>query len=394
MSKGERKLRKRERADGRFQCSVTAGHDENGKAIRKVFYGRTKGEAEEKANEYRRLLKTGLRIDKKDMTLDEFIDATYDVYHYGSTTRMGSHYLAMIREDLGTRTLSKITEADVISAVQARGPHVARWYQQYQSLLKTILSSARKNKYISENPIQDLNLPRVLTDVKKDGSHRALVKSEQDFLYEHHSDRRVTMMAFCLMMTGMRIGEYEYLTWENIDFKNDMIRVRGTMVLARYGHGTLMEKHGTKTDAGMRDLPIPSQLKTMLLSIPKEYQKERYWQRYDPLGKTKVENGFASRNHRFVDQESLNTYIQHQRAKWNSAHPDCPLPDSLPPIRWHDLRHTYATMLYDAGVDPKTAQKLLGHASLEMTMSLYQHLSAEKETESLRLAIQFLERKR
>ena len=52
----------------------------------------------------------------------------------------------------------------------------------------------------------------------------------------------------------------------------------------------------------------------------------------------------------------------------------------MEPFTAHQLRHSYATMLYDADVDVKTAQKLLGHADFGVTMKIYTHLSSEKET--------------
>lgn len=55
----------------------------------------------------------------------------------------------------------------------------------------------------------------------------------------------------------------------------------------------------------------------------------------------------------------------------------------LPHLRFHDLRHTYATMLYDAGVDVLTAQRLLGHADVQTTMRIYTHLSKQKEQQSI-----------
>ena len=58
---------------------------------------------------------------------------------------------------------------------------------------------------------------------------------------------------------------------------------------------------------------------------------------------------------------------------------------------WHDLRHTYATILYEAGVDVLTAQYLLGHASPETTMKIYTHLSEERKDKSIEKLNDFLE---
>ena len=60
-----------------------------------------------------------------------------------------------------------------------------------------------------------------------------------------------------------------------------------------------------------------------------------------------------------------------------------PAIQAMEPFTAHQLRHTYATMLYDAGVDPKSAQRLMGHASLEMTLKIYTHLSQRKKADSI-----------
>ena len=56
---------------------------------------------------------------------------------------------------------------------------------------------------------------------------------------------------------------------------------------------------------------------------------------------------------------------------------------AMEPFTAHQLRHTYATMLYDADVDPKSAQRLMGHSSLEMTLKIYTHLSQRKKADSI-----------
>lgn len=58
-------------------------------------------------------------------------------------------------------------------------------------------------------------------------------------------------------------------------------------------------------------------------------------------------------------------------------------------FRTHDLRHTFCTILYDAGVDVKTAQALMGHKTLEMTMAIYTHLSESKKKQSVDLATEY-----
>lgn len=63
---------------------------------------------------------------------------------------------------------------------------------------------------------------------------------------------------------------------------------------------------------------------------------------------------------------------------------------AMEPFTAHQLRHTYATMLYDAGVDTKSAQSLMGHASIEMTLKIYTHLSQRKKANSISKLNDFL----
>jgi len=81
-------------------------------------------------------------------------------------------------------------------------------------------------------------------------------------------------------------------------------------------------------------------------------------------------------------REAWNSYMHYLniQAGGRDASRSNPKVIAMDPFTAQQLRHTYATMLYDADVDVKTAQKLLGHKDLTVTMKIYTHLSAKKET--------------
>lgn len=139
--------------------------------------------------------------------------------------------------------------------------------------------------------------------------------------------------------TGMRAGEVMGLAWA--DIKSDGIHV--THNRTNYGIGEL------KTQSSYRIIPIPEQLRNELNSVKKSGVYV-----------------FSHENGKVRTVSSLEYNIKQKVG-----------------VSSHYLRHNYATMLYASGVDLKTAQHLLGHSSLKMTMDIYTHLDQEKKNNSI-----------
>lgn len=183
------------------------------------------------------------------------------------------------------------------------------------------------------------------------------------------------LFAMLLISTGFRRGEALALTWGDVDYKSKTTSCSKQVIFRNTAH-----IGDVKTKSGIRTVPLLSDL-AKVLKRPKKAKDtdyvfpavnssffsqssfERHWDHYCKDQGFKVcvleEPRVSQQKHKYIYREYKNTLTPHV------------------------LRHGYATMLYDAGVDAFTAQKLLGHAHIETTLAVYTHLSQRKKDESI-----------
>jgi len=164
--------------------------------------------------------------------------------------------------------------------------------------------------------------------------------------------------------SGLRKGEMLTLRWSDLDFKNKVIRVRRTLFFK--DKREIIQS--AKTGASKRETPLTDK-EIELLKKWKVMQKERF-----------LKNGIKEIDYvvcrdnlkplRLADpNETLNGFLDKHT--------------ELPRIRVHGLRHTFASNLYAAKVDVKTAQKFLGHRRMEPTMNIYTHVAKKIKIEEV-----------
>jgi len=172
-----------------------------------------------------------------------------------------------------------------------------------------------------------------------------------------------------MLYAGLRQGEVLALNWEDIDFDNRVIHItKSREVLS---NTPSIKK--PKTKAGYRDVPIPDILYDALILV----RKNKGLVCPDTKGRLMSGAAYKSAWNSFMNH--LNVIAGGQKA-CGPKHPHIQVLDR---ITAHMLRHTYATILFDAGVDVKSAQKFLGHADIEVTLSIYTHLSKFKEEKAI-----------
>jgi len=187
----------------------------------------------------------------------------------------------------------------------------------------------------------DLKNPcdRVRVDTRLPRGHRdALADEEIQAIRDTAPDE--FLLAPFIFYTGMRAGEALAVQFQDIDFKKKIIHV--TKSIDHVGNRPIISS--TKTVNSVRDVPLLQQLETLL---PKKYRKTDYvLSGAEPLTKSALAKRWE---------------------KWEKQHG----------VKFdrHSIRHTYATMLFESGVDVKSAQKLLGHSNFQTTMDVYTHLS-------------------
>ena len=177
---------------------------------------------------------------------------------------------------------------------------------------------------------------RVKVDTRLPRGHRdALTPDEIQAIKDTTKDE--FLLAPLILYTGTRVGEAMAITYEDIDYKKKVIHI--TKSVDHIGNKPVIST--TKTVNGIRDVPLLPQLEALI-----------------PKGKGYVVSGA---------EPLTKSALAKRWEKWEKDHN----------VKFdrHSIRHTYASILYESGIDVKAAQKLLGHANFSTTMDIYTHLS-------------------
>ena len=339
--------RKNERSDGRIQIQLDIGRDANGKRVRKYFYGDTRAEAERKKAEY-----LGIRASKPaaPITLSDWIDEYRAVY----PSRANPLYEAQnavpfnrLRAALGDRDLDTILEADLQRFINGMSDYSASTISKQLQVVKAVFAKARKNKLIPDNPAEDLTAPRGTK-----GTHRALTQDEIKLICDRWQSCPAGLWCMVMLFAGLRRGEMIALDWSAVDMDERTLTVKQTAVL--HNNRAVIQPRA-KTRAGTRIIPLVRPLFDTLVTVPPERRNGALClsAASQPLSETALRRG-----------------IEHFIRILGFS------------FRCHDLRHTFATLLYDSGVDVQTAAYLLGHSDVTVTMRIYTHLSEQRKTRS------------
>ncbi|OXB99475.1 MULTISPECIES: site-specific integrase [Bacillus] len=220
-------------------------------------------------------------------------------------------------------------------------------------IISASLKKAQVLKLIKENPTIGITLPKI----KK--SEMNIWTSEQvnHFISEGKNVYRPTrfyVACVIALLTGMRQGEIMGLRWKDIDFENRIIYIRQTLTQT----GEI--KVGAKNNASIRNIHFPIKLIGELELHRETIKKEReyYGRDYennDLVICTRKGNPLIPRNGR-IEFYNLTEKL------------------GLPKIRFHDLRHTHATMLIQQNVNVKLISERLGHTDIQTTLNTYSHV--------------------
>jgi integrase len=173
------------------------------------------------------------------------------------------------------------------------------------------------------------------------------------------SHSRYHPIFFLAAYTGMRKGEILALTWEDIDFDQNVIDVNKTLYKLSKGYSVDVPK----SSASIRNIYFDEEIERVL-------KKQRLKQKEEKLKNSRIYDDknlvFAQEDGRYVPPSSANVLLNNFIRQ-----------SGLPKIRFHDLRHTHATILLQMGVNPKVVSDRLGHSSVQITLDVYSHVTKE-----------------
>lgn len=322
--------------------------------------GKTKAERDSKANQIRRELSMGYEVGNQ-ITLAEFTETWYATY---KVPKLRASSLAVLRVNLNNHILP------VLGAMPLRSIkplHVQQFIASMAGLSKSvqskclatakeILQAAANNGLITTIPF-DRNDRAGGEDTKE---KEPLTKQQASELLDAVKGTRAYGFCLIALSTGMRRGEILGLMWKDIDFDKGFINVTHNKAFV-VGEKDAEVTDNLKTKASQRRLPITPVLRAWL-DAERRSSESPYV--------LSMRNGSSLNLNSF---QSLWSTVRHRLSKTGcdfDCHP-------------HLLRHTFATQLFEAGMDVKQVQYLLGHSTPDMTLRVYTHysrLSREDET--------------
>ena len=237
----------------------------------------------------------------------------------------------------------------------------------YHAIIRLALTFARKNGWISENPIDEVDKPEKNHYVGKFYS-----ADELSTVFKLTKDTNLEVPVLMGGFYGLRRSECVGLRWSAIDLTNNVFYINHTVTTPRVnGKLKIVAKDRAKTKSSLRALPLDMAVKERLLVI-----KER-----QEMYRKKFKRSYNKEWLDYVMVDELGGLIMPNYV--TSAFKRLLTKNDLRPIRFHDLRHTSASLLLNNGVQLKDIQMWLGHSDFATTANIYAHLDASSKTASL-----------
>jgi integrase len=345
------------RKDGRWVGQYTV-YTATGPKYR-YLYGKTRAAVAEKLTKAMADRNGGLIFDAGNLTVGEYLDSWLSDSVRGtvrpSTFERHEGIIRLhIKPSLGRVWLKKLTPAHV------RGLHREKLdaglapatVGKIHSTLHKALSQAVSDGIVPRNAA-DVKAPRPTPEEMRPLSETE-VRAFLDLARE--SGDRFEALYVLAITTGLRRGELLGLRWDDVSMERSTLRV-GRALVREGGRHTLGE---TKTRRGRRQINLTPRTVSTLKAHHKKQQEE------------KIKLTGLYKDHGLIFATRVGTPINPENLVNRSFKPLLERA-SLPEIRFHDLRHTCATLLLGRGVHPKLVQELLGHATIAMTLDTYSH---------------------
>lgn len=360
----------KKRADGLYSRQITIGRKPDGKPIRKTIYAKTLKELESKTAEFLQQLKHGALSSNERITFQELAAVWVESYTPNASEKTRKEYAGLIKNHLnpiiGGYKVTELKKHDLQAILNnmAERDFSRSTMEKVKISAVAVLDLALDNDILMRNVFSRVKVPDVEAEERK-----PLTEYQRRVLLEHWRGHRMGLPALLMLYCGLRRGELLALTWRDIDLVSKTI----TINKAVYYSGNAAQVKPPKSKAGIRTVPIPDAL------LPALSQGRPSTLLVCPAVTT---GGLMSRTAFNSAWDSLQHFLNIQAGGKDASRSNDKIL-AVEPFTAHQLRHTYCTMLYDAGVDILTAQKLLGHADAETTMRVYTHLTQQKERQSI-----------
>jgi len=379
----------RQRGKNSWQIIVSCGYDINGKKLTKPKTvkrppGLTDKQWEKElkriAIEFERQVETGDYYEPSKFTISEFIDKWLEEHGKNLEVKTLYRYKGLlngrIKAAMGHMKLDQVKPLHLLDFYRnlqengirkdgKEGGLSNKTIQHYHRVLSAMFESAVKWGMMKENPCSRVSPPKAerkeMHCLDEEGVSRLLECLEN----ENIKNQAIIEL---LLVTGCRRGEIAALQWDNVDLDKGIIHIKQAAV---YTPSTGIVVKQPKTLSSVRKIKLPASTIELLKNYRKYWLAEKIkvgdlWQKGDRerLGNAwhDPEWVFATWNGHIMHPDSFTDIFKKFIRKYN-----------LPDIRLHDLRHTAATLLINAGLNIRAVARRLGHANANVTLGIYAH---------------------
>ena len=356
----------RKRSDGRWEARIIVGHKNDGSPMYKSAFAKTQKSALKQLHQLIDLYRDVDLTEDSRMTLGEWLDKWLDEYMI-FTIRESTldSYRAMVKNQvkpfIGGKQIASLTTADMqkfYNKIKKEGrvrEHPIHGKTLADSMVRGVhmmlheaLDTAVKERLIAKNPTNGTTVPKCNYPEKQ-----ILGDSQLDtFLEAIKGEEYWDTFFYVEVMTGLRRGEICGLKWQDINFEENKLQVKRSVSVKKGGGVSIGE---TKTETGVRSILMPPSVAEVL-----QHRKQR----------AITEWVFPNFMH---PEQPISPATAYRKLKIILKHAGLPL------IRFHDLRHTFATHATHGGVDPKTLAGILGHTNASFTLDTYTHVTNDMQ---------------
>ena len=359
---GDGMVRKLE--NGRWQARIVVGHKDNGDPIFRYAYGATQKEMTGKLHQLIGAYQGAELTEASNMTLDEWLDQWLEKYA-ATTVREStlSGYRSYVKNHiepvLGEKRIAQVSGTDIQKLYDKLGTYLASGtVRRIHTVLHGILKAAQQARLIPKNPVDDITPPKFSYKQKQ------ILTDEQLTIFMNAicEDAIWHDLFYTELTTGLRRGELCGLMWKDFDEEEGTLQVRRTV---RREKGGILTTGDTKTYAGTRNIVLPPSTAQLLRERKKRAVSQ--WIFPNPV----------------KPEQPTAPDAAYKRMK------DLLKKAGLPDIRFHDLRHTFATHALTSGVDVKTLSGLLGHTRAVFTLDTYTHTTGDMQKRAAEIVGEF-----
>ena len=345
----------------KYRKTITIGHDPiSNMPIRKTFSGKTKKSVNKKIDDFKLALATGKGYTTHSIPFSKWADTWIRTYKEGSdiqdTTLRGYEIcINHLNETFAKQPINAITPVMCQEFFKRKSTLSQSMVNKLRNTLVAIFDAAVDNDLLYRNPAKNIKSVKGKAPEEK----RVFTQTEANIVKEYAKVHPDGLGVFIILSTGIRRGELMGIRpTEDFDAENNRLIIRRTIQESR---GVIKIKDELKNHDKYRIIPLSPKDAEYLKNHP-TFKKPGYL--FQARHKTKEWPMAPANWSRYLltrFYEDLDIYLDQ-----NNINP-------IEHLNPHELRHTYGTLLFKAGSDPYAVQKIMGHKSLNVTMSIYVH---------------------